>query len=91
MLRVNLFQFMGDTATLSIEELKEKVERLIAAYERKSSENTQLIKENKSLKEQLAEQTQVALNGVASENGDLKHRIDGLISEVDKCLDLLKN
>ncbi|UTW60930.1 hypothetical protein KFE98_12955 [bacterium SCSIO 12741] len=73
--------------------LKQKVDLLIEAYQTRLSENKLLRKENELLKQQIEELRggQMAPSGVDSNHKDrVRYRIDELVKEVDKCIEILK-
>ncbi len=79
---------------VGIDNLKHKVDLLIEAYQTRLSENKLLRKENELLKQQVEElrSAQGQTNGVdSSRNKDqVRYRIDELVKEVDKCIEILK-
>lgn len=76
------------TTTIKVENIKEKVNRLIDAYSNVKSENEKLRVENERLRNTLeSKEEPVGLS--FSESEELKKKIDKLVVEVDKCVDLI--
>jgi len=87
----------------TVEELKEKVRRLMNLYESSKSQNVQLQKENENLKKELEQReseiasfeeryTNIKLaKSLASTESphDAKIKINRIVREIDKCIALL--
>lgn len=77
----------------SVESLNDKVDQLIVAYKQQLSNNRVLIEKNEALQKELKElkENSVPVNESASdhEREQLKSRIDELVTEVDRCMELL--
>lgn len=74
----------------SVERLKQKVEKLITAFEIQRAEVKKLSEENSALNFKIDQlETKLNSNAADSKNTDLlKKKVDKLIKEVESCIDI---
>lgn len=77
-------------ATSSVEEIKEKVNRLITAYRSNIKELEELRSENTKLRNTLNQSTNTSESN-DFEKEQMRKKVDALISEVDKCVKLMSS
>ena len=79
----------------SVETLNNKVDQLIAAFGAQTSDIRKLQSENESLRNEIVElrknRTEEMTKSVSSGNKVLNERIERLMKEVDKCMELLED
>lgn len=73
-----------------VEHIKQKVEKLIAAYQSKSAELESLKTDNINLQKQLSEmeEDQKSKGDISKKNELLKKKVEFLMKEVDNCIAL---
>lgn len=74
-------------ATNSVEEIKQKVDRLIVAYQSNLKELEELRAENSKLRNTLSQNNSTDTDSFEKEQ--LRKKVDALISEVDKCVKIM--
>ncbi len=74
-------------ATNSVEEIKQKVDRLIDAYQSNLKELEELRAENSKLRNTLSQNNSTDTDSFEKEQ--LRKKVDALISEVDKCVKIM--
>lgn len=74
-------------ATNSVEEIKQKVDRLIDAYQSNLKELEELRAENSKLRNTLSQNNSTETDSFEKEQ--LRKKVDALISEVDKCVKIM--
>lgn len=79
----------------SVETLNNKVDQLIAAFVAQTSDIRKLQSENESLRNEIVElrknRAEEMTKSVSSGNKVLSERIERLMKEVDKCMELLED
>jgi cell shape-determining protein MreC len=75
----------------SVERVKNKVEKLIAAYQSQLTQSERLQVENESLKMQIRDLESKIQNTqmVSEDNEELKQKVNKLIKEVDSCIEMI--
>ncbi len=73
----------------SVEEIKEKVDRLITVYTDSLEEVKELRSENEKLRNTINGMS-TSSNTNSFEKEQIKKKVDALISEVDKCVKLME-